>query len=138
VLEVSRRGTIKASPEAVWATIADFGNVDTYFPAIVECVLEGAGIGARRHLRTDDGGTTISELTQLDDDTMTLGYRVVESSVPIEDYTSWLVVRAAPGGCEVTYSSRFQARAGALPADLEDFLNAQLDSAIEGLRALHE
>jgi hypothetical protein len=138
VLEVTRTGTIDAPPEAVWATIADFGSAATYFPSIVECVLVGSGIGARRHLRTDDGGTTISELIELDRETMAMGYRVIESSVPIEDYTSRLVVRPRAGGCEVTYSSRFQARAGTDATDLEGFLVAQLDSAIEGLRQLHE
>lgn len=138
VIEVSRTGTIKAPPAAVWATIADFGSAHTYFPAITECVLVGSGIGARRHLRTSDGGTTISELIELDHTAMTMGYRVVESSVPIEDYCSRLVVRPSAGGCEVSYSSRFEARAGNDPAEVEQFLIDQLDAAIGGLRDLHE
>jgi hypothetical protein len=137
-IEVARTGTIKAPPETVWATIADFGSADTYFPTITECVLVGSGIGARRHLRTADGGVTISELTELDHAGMAMGYRVIESSVPIEDYTSRLVVRPAPSGCEVTYSSRFRARTGSDPAGVEAFLVTMLDSAIEGLRVLHE
>ena len=137
-VEVSRTGTILAPPEKVWATIADFGSAHTYFPSIVECTLVGSGIGARRHLRTDDGGTTISELIELDDAQMAMGYRVIESSVPIEDYSSRLVVRPTADGCEVSYTSRCQPRAGTEPADLEKFLAAQLDSAIGGLRELHE
>jgi hypothetical protein len=137
-IQVTRSGTIHAAPEKVWATIADFGSAHTYFPSIVECVLEGSGIGARRHLRTDDGGTTISELIELDDAQMAMGYRVIESSVPIEDYSSRLVVHPTAQGCEVVYSSRYQPRAGADPAQLEQFLAAQLDSAIGGLRELHE
>jgi hypothetical protein len=137
-MEVSRTGTINAPAKKVWATIADFGSAHTYFPSIVECVLVGSGIGARRHLRTADGGTTISELIELDDARMAMGYRVIESSVPIEDYSSRLVVRATARGCEVEYSSRFQPRAGADPAQLERFLAEQLDSAIGGLRELHE
>jgi len=137
-LEVTRTGTINAAPEKVWATIADFGSAHTYFPSIVECTLVGSGIGARRHLVTDDGGTTISELIELDDAKMAMGYRVIESSVPIEDYSSRLVVRASANGCEVTYTSRCQPRAGTEPADVASFLAAQLDSAIGGLRELHE
>ncbi|MEO5837547.1 MAG: SRPBCC family protein [Acidimicrobiales bacterium] len=136
-IEVTRTGTINAAPEKVWATIADFGSAHTYFPSIVECTLVGSGIGARRHLVTDDGGTTISELIELDDAQMAMGYRVIESSVPIEDYSSRLVVRPAARGCEVTYSSRCQVREGTEPADLESFLAAQLDSAIGGLREIH-
>ena len=137
-IEVSRKGTINAAPEKVWATIADFGSAHTYFPSIIECTLVGSGIGARRHLVTDDGGTTISELIELDDTQMAMGYRVIESSVPIEDYSSRLVVRPTEHGCEVTYTSRCQPRAGMDPVQLSDFLAAQLDSAIGGLRELHE
>jgi hypothetical protein len=137
-VEVSRSGQINATPDEVWATIADFGSAHTYFPAIVECVLEGSGIGARRHLRTDDGGTTISELIELDHERMAMGYRVIESSVPIEDYTSRLVVRPTTGGCEVVYSSRCEPRGGTDPTELARFLAFQLDSAIGGLRELHE
>jgi mxaD protein len=137
-VEVSRTGAIKAAPEKVWATIADFGTAHTYFPAIVECEVVGSGIGARRHLRTDDGGTTISELIELDHERMAMGYRVIESSVPIEDYTSRLVVRPTAGGCEVIYSSRCEPRGATDPAELARFLEYQLDSAIGGLRELHE
>jgi hypothetical protein len=137
-VEVSRTGSINAPADEVWATIADFGSAHTYFPSIVECVVVGSGIGARRHLRTDDGGTTISELTELDDAQMAMGYRVVESTVPIEDYHSRLVVRPTERGCDVIYTSRCQPRAGTDPIELADFLAYQLDSAIGGLRVLHE
>ena len=137
-VEVTRTGTIAAPAEQVWATIADFGSAHTYFPSIVECTLVGSGLGARRHLVTDDGGTTISELIELDDAQMAMGYRVIESSVPIEDYSSRLVVRATKDGCEVTYTSRCEPRAGMDPAQLASFLADHLDSAIGGLRELHE
>ena len=137
-VEVTRTGTIAAPAEQVWTTIADFGSAHTYFPSIVECTLVGSGLGARRHLVTEDGGTTISELIELDDDQMAMGYRVIESSVPIEDYSSRLVVRPTAKGCEVNYSSRCQPRAGTDPEELAAFLAAQLDSAIGGLRELHE
>jgi len=138
MITVTRTGTIQAPAADVWATIADFGSAHTYFPSIVECTLEGSGIGARRHLRTDDGGTTISELIELDNEQMAMGYRVVESSVPIEDYSSRLVVQPTDRGCLVTYSSRFLPRGDTDAEDLEGFLIMQLDSAIGGLRELHE
>jgi Polyketide cyclase / dehydrase and lipid transport len=138
IIQVTRTGTIQAPAESVWATIADFGSAHTYFPAIIECTLVGSGIGARRHLRTDDGGTTISELIELDNEHMAMGYRVIESSVPIEDYRSRLVVQATDRGCLVTYSSRFVPRGETDAKELESFLSDQLDSAIGGLRDLHE
>lgn len=137
-IEVRRSGSVRASAADVWATIADFGSAATYFPAIVDCVVTGSGIGARRHLRTDIGGTTVSELIELDGHKMAMGYRVIESTVPIEDYTARMVVYPVPGGCEVAYSSRFSARDDTKAAEIETFIGRQLDSAIDGLRQLHE
>jgi mxaD protein len=137
-IEVRRIGIVRASAADVWATIADFSSAATYFPAIIDCVVTGSGIGARRHLRTDIGGTTVSELIELDGDRMTLGYRVIESTVPIEDYTARMVVRPAPDGCEVEYTSWFRARDHTEAAEIGAFIGRQLDSAIDGLRQLHE
>ena len=122
----------------MWSTIADFGSVHTYLPSVRECRVEGEGIGARRHLRQADGGQTISELTELDHDAMVMGYRIVETSLPLVDYASRLSVREVEGGCEVTYSSRCVAPDDAMARQISEFLVAQLDSGIAGLRALHE
>lgn len=137
-IEVSVTGTIEAPAGAVWATIADFGSAASYFPNVLACIVEGEGIGARRYLPTDDGGRTVSELTELDPARMTMGYRVVESSLPIDDYSSRVVVRAAGDRCELTYSSRFRARDGSAPPDVEQLIGAALRSALTELRRLHE
>ena len=122
----------------MWSTIADFGSVHTYLPSVRECRVEGEGIGARRHLRQADGGQTISELTELDHDAMVMRYRIVETSLPLVDYASRLSVREVEGGCEVTYSSRCVGPDDAMARQISEFLVAQLDSGIDGLRALHE
>jgi hypothetical protein len=112
--------------------------VHTYLPSVLECRLEGEGIGARRHLRTADGGTTVSELIELDHAAMAMGYRIVETSLPLVDYTSRLTVRDAGDGCEVTYASRCVTPDAAAAREIEAFLTVQLDAGIDGLRALHE
>jgi hypothetical protein len=122
----------------VWSTIADFGSVHTYLPSVSDCRVEGDGIGARRHLRQTDGGATVSELTELDHDAMAMGYRIVETSLPLVDYTSRLSVRDVEGGCEVTYASRCIAPDAAAASEIEAFLAVQLDAGVAGLRALHE
>jgi hypothetical protein len=47
-VEVSASGTIMAAASAVWATVADFGSVASYLPSVVDCRLEGTGIGSPR------------------------------------------------------------------------------------------
>lgn len=107
-------------------------------PSVLECELEGEGLGARRHLKTADGGKTVSELIELDHDSMVMGYRIVETSLPLVDYTSHLSVRPLDDGCEVTYASRCVAPDPAAAREIEAFLAVQLQDGIEGLRSLHE
>lgn len=122
----------------MWSTIADFGSLHTYLPSVRECRVEGDGIGARRHLRQSDGGTTVSELTELDHDAMVMGYRIVETSLPLVDYTSRLSVHEVDGGCHVTYASRCLAPDDSSAREVAAFLTVQLDAGVAGLRALHE
>jgi hypothetical protein len=136
-IQVSASGTIAAPASAVWATVADFGTVAAYLPSVVDCRLEGDGIGARRVLTTADGGRVVSELIELDEDRRVMGYRIVESALPFDDYTSHVSVRAVDiDRCQVTWSSVL--RPGAQSLDVESFLQDQLESGIEGLRRLHE
>lgn len=135
---VSRSAILAADAQAVWGTVADFGSIHTYFESVTSCVVEGEGIGARRHLEHHGGGRTTSELIELDHDARAMGYRVIESSVPIEDYSSRIVVEPVDGGCQVTYTSRFQPAPGSSRRDVEAFLVQELDSALQGLAALHE
>ena len=138
VVKVARHGSIKAPAEPVWSTVANFGSAHTYFPAVVDCRVEGSGVGARRHLKTDIGGTTVSELIELDHQRMAMSYRVIESTLPFQDYRSRIIVKPTEGGCDVLYASRFLPKGDADPREIRDFISAQLDSAIEGLRLLHE
>jgi hypothetical protein len=138
-IEVSRSARISAPAKLLWGTIGDFGSITSYFPSVVRCTLEGSGVGARRHLVTDIGGTTSSELIELDDTRMIMGYRVLSSTVSIENYTSHMSVRPLDDHhCEVTYTSCFEPRDPQKGEAIRSFIETQLDSALRGLRRLHE
>ena len=141
-IHVSASGTIAAPALAVWATVADFGTVATYLPSVADCRLEGSGIGARRVLTTTDGGRVVSELIELDDERFVMGYRIVESALPFDGYTSRVSVRALDADrCDVTWSSvltPIETDGDERSIDVESFLRRQLASGIEGLRRLHE
>lgn len=138
-IHVSASGKIAAAASAVWETVADFGSVASYLPSVVDCRLEGTGIGSRRVLTTTDGGRVVSELIELDDDGLVMGYRIAESALPFEAYTSRVNVRSdGIERCEVTWASVVKPRAGDGQLDIELFIRQQLESGIEGLRRLHE
>jgi hypothetical protein len=141
-IHVSATGTIMAPASAVWTTVADFGTVASYLPSVVACRLEGTGIGTRRVLTTSDGGRVVSELIELDEERLVMGYRIIETALPFAEYRSRVTVRAVGADrCRVTWSSDIRpahTETGAGPFDVESFIRGQLDSGIEGLRRLHE
>jgi hypothetical protein len=141
-IHVSTSGTILAPATAVWTTVADFGAVASYLPSVVACRLEGTGIGTRRVLTTSDGGRVVSELIELDEERLVMGYRIVETALPFEEYRSRVTVQAvAADRCQVTWSSDIRplrTQTGDSSVDIESFIQDQLESGIEGLRRLHE
>ena len=140
--EVSFRETIQASADAVWALIADFGAIDRYSPMVAACRLEGdEGVGQRRVLTLTDGSITISRLEAIDPASRTLTYRILETKLPLQDYTSTMAVTPLPGAdsaCEVTWVSHFHPR-GATLAEARSFLEGALGASVRDLcRAFEE
>jgi hypothetical protein len=71
-----------------------------------------------------------------------MGYRIVETALPFEGYTSRVSVRPLDADrCNVTWSSVLTPRetdSDDSSIDVESFLHRKLASGIEGLRRLHE
>jgi len=107
--EVSHRREIGASADQVWELIADFGAIDRYSPMIESCRVEGPdGVGQRRVLRLTNGTITISRLEAIDHRARTLTYRILETKLPLDDYTSTMVVEPrGSAACELIWTSRF-------------------------------
>jgi hypothetical protein len=48
--QVSSKTTVHAPADAVWQVIGDFGAACQYLAGVVDCTVEGEGVGARRTL----------------------------------------------------------------------------------------
>jgi hypothetical protein len=59
--------TIDAPADAIWQVISDLGAACQYLFMVVNCTVEGAGIGARRTLTSADGRTVVERLAALDE-----------------------------------------------------------------------
>ena len=133
--EVSHRREIGASADQVWALIADFGAIDRYSPMVERCRVEGPdGVGQRRVLSLSNGTITISRLEAIDHAARTLTYRILETKLPLDDYTSTMRVEPRGGtACEVIWTSRF------LPKDatLEEATRFLDEGLLGSLRDLH-
>lgn len=107
--KVEKSVTIKAEPAKVWALVKDFGNMQKWHPAVASTKLEKKGDDTFRLLTLKDGGTIYEKLRSADDADMKLKYEIVEGSLPVADYNSFITVKAGPGAGEttVTWVGRF-------------------------------
>lgn len=107
--KVEKSVTIKAEPAKVWALIKDFGNMHKWHPVVASTKLEKKGDDTYRLVTLKDGGTIYEKLRGADDADMKLKYEIVEGSLPVADYNSFITVKAGPGAGEttVTWVGRF-------------------------------
>jgi len=105
MVEVTVERNYAHDTAAVWAVLADFGNV-SWVPGIEEVELEGEGIGMIRHLRVPVYPQLHERLEVLDRDA-----RVLEYSIPrveylaVKDYRARAqVIDLGGAGCRVRMS----------------------------------
>lgn len=145
-LVVSESVLIAASPDVVWATIRNFGDM-AWHPAIRSTVLqpESAGKGlAVRCLTLKDDGVIVEQLLDNDDAHRIQRYTILESPLPVMGYEATFVVAAGEGGTSVLgWQARFLRKPdaavndGALAEMIGGMFTAGLDSLKKRLEAAH-
>ena len=89
--------------------VSDFGAAGQYFSGVVNCTVEGAGVGALRTLTSADGSTVVERLEALDGEARQLSYALL-SDTPFRNCLTAMAVRdLAPSQAEVAWSATFQA-----------------------------
>jgi len=99
--------TIAERPDAVWALLADFGNV-SWIPGTDNTVVEGDGPGMRRLIPAGDGDPIDEQLHSIDHAARVFVYTVDNSPMPTTEYRSTCTVRAAGDGTEVEWAVTFE------------------------------
>lgn len=126
--EVKVTGLIPASAKEVWALVGDFSALDRFVEAVDRCTVEGEGPGAVRTLTLQDGGQVQEKLDTLDNEQHILTYSIIESPMPIQNYTGIMQVREAENGkSEFIWASSF---------DAEDEMEDEMLETLEGLYSL--
>ena len=107
--KVEKSITINASPDKVWAIVKDFGSFQKWEPLVTDIKLEKKGEDTLRTLTLKSGGKVIERLKGIDEEAMKLKYEIVEGSVPVADYNSFIVVTKGsnPSESNVTWVGRF-------------------------------
>ena len=134
---VACQTTIHVPADVVWQVISDFGAACQYLSMVVNCTVEGEGIGARRTLTSADGSTIVERLEALDQVTHRLSYALL-TDTPFHDcLTTMLVHDLGQGQAELEWSATFEA--DGLPVDeARDMLEGALTANCLALKQFME
>ena len=99
---------IPASVARVWGVIRDFNAMPAWHPLIAESRIEtGApsdAIGCVRDFTLTDGSRIREQLLSLSDSEHSFSYAILESELPLRDYTAGVRLRPITDG-DATYAS---------------------------------
>jgi Polyketide cyclase / dehydrase and lipid transport len=109
-LEVSQSVEVAAPPEKVWEMIGAFCSIADWHPVVGKCAESQQNGAAMRKLTTVDGGVLVEKRVQYSDEGMSYTYVIVDSPLPVSDYTSTLAVMGMGGGSMITWSGEFAAK----------------------------
>jgi hypothetical protein len=134
---VACQTTIHVPADVVWQVISDFGAACQYLVGVVDCTVEGEGVGAQRTLTNADGSTIVERLEALDKVTRRLSYALL-TDTPFRDcLTTMQVHDLGQGQAELEWSATFEA--DGLPVDeARDMLEAALTANCLALKQFLE
>ncbi len=104
--KVSMNTSLNVSPEKLWEMIGGFNALPDWHPAVEKSELEEEG--SVRRLSLAGGGTIIEKLEKVDDNERLYSYTIVDSPLPVANYTSTIRVKDdGSGNSTVEWSSEF-------------------------------
>jgi hypothetical protein len=125
--QLTRSVTLNAAPGEVWAVIGGFQSLADWHPAVETSVRDDIGGVEHRRLGLAGGGEILEK--NLGGDTMSVGYEIVESPLPVKDYKSIIaVVDAGAGKAVVVWSSTFEGTADSANDIVAGIYTAGLDA----------
>lgn len=111
-LMVAEKIVLNASSKAIWALVGEFNAIDRWHPDIKNSTLMGTGkeSGDIRVLTLNNNLTIVERLELYDENEMSLQYRILESPLPIANYTATIAVKNIDNKLtEIIWQSTFDA-----------------------------
>ncbi|MDZ7659013.1 SRPBCC family protein [Fodinibius sp.] len=132
--KVKVSGTINAPVEKVWELASNFGELNQIVEGVSDCTIEGNGVGAVRTLTLQDGGKVKEKLESLDKAKRVLKYSILDSPMPIQNYTGTMQVdELEDGRSKFSWSSTFDAADG-MEDDMKEALEGLYNLGVKGLQ----
>jgi hypothetical protein len=101
--------TINAPADAIWQVISDFGAAGHSLARVVNCTVEGEGVGALRTVTSADGSTILERLESLDKTAQRLSYSLL-TDTPFHNCLTTMAVRnLGSSQAELEWSATFEA-----------------------------
>lgn len=131
--KVSMSTKLKASADQVWGMIGQFNALPDWHPSVEKSRLEKAG--QMRRLSLAGGGTVIEKLESVNEKERTYTYSIVDSPLPLANYTATLKVTDEGDGCVVEWTSEFDPMGG-LEGQSADAIRGIYQSGFDSLRKM--
>ena len=128
---------IAAAPDAAWALVGDFAGLVAWFPAVVDSVVEGSGIGALRYLTMPDGNRLTERQEARDEAGRSYEYVATAGALPCTEYRSRIAVTPIGGGSRITWTATFKPLPDA-PVDAVAFIGEVYRVGLASAKALLE
>ncbi|MCG2635261.1 MAG: SRPBCC family protein [Gammaproteobacteria bacterium] len=129
---VEDRVELAVSAAAVWDLIGDFGDL-SWIPGIgdVKMSVQGEGVGALRSIELE-GGLVVEKLESYQDGA-SYSYSVASGPLPITNYLAVLAVEPRGSGCQLSWSSDFDAK-GVPVAEAQGFVAELYSSGLAAVK----
>lgn len=130
-IDVSRDATFDGDPLRVWEVVGPFCAIADWHPAVSACTETTEGGTPRRTLTLAGGGTIVEDEVSRDEAQRFYTYRIVDSPLPVTDYTS--TIRVEDG--RIVWSGTFAAKAGATEAQAAEVMGGIYAAGLDGIAA---
>ncbi|MHA1538316.1 MAG: SRPBCC family protein [Alphaproteobacteria bacterium] len=124
--QLTRSVTLNAAPGDVWALIGGFQSLPDWHPAVETSTREDIGGVEHRRLGLAGGGELLEK--NLGSDTMSIGYEIIESPLPVADYKATISVADAGGKAVVVWASTYEGTADGADDIIAGIYQAGLDA----------
>lgn len=133
--KVSMQTELNVPAQQVWDLIGGFNALPDWHPAVENSELENGG--RIRKLSLAGGGTIVEKLERIDDHEHQYTYSIVDSPLPVSNYTATIRVRQDESGkgAVVEWSSSFDAE-GAPENDAIRAIEGIYEAGFENLKRI--
>lgn len=131
--KVSMSTNLNVSADQVWKMIGGFNALPDWHPAVEKSELTQEG--QTRTLSLAGGGTIVEKLEKVDDSARTYTYSIVDSPLPVANYTATIKVSGEGDNSTIEWSSDYEPM-GASPEEAMQAVQGIYQAGFDNLKKM--